>query len=165
MDQDKTFLDLNLRLLVAQYGKVRVSEALSAIDIGDVAPTEIWNGIVTFEERSKTRTVRRRAKKSIEEIIRDAKPDNTEAESIIEGLARAYENREFLSELRDVRRFLDSRSTSPTKLRSRADALPMVVGMLARCELDELRSLDRKRQTRRSDLGIITDQILGRVGS
>ncbi len=165
MNQDKTLLDLNLRLLIAQYGKIRVREALSAIDIGDATPAAIQNEIDSFRGRVKTKTVRRRTKKSIEGMIRDAKPDSTEAESIIEGLVRAYESREFLPEFHDVRRFLDSRSTSPTKLRSRADALPTVVGMLARCELDELRSLDRRRQTRRSDLGIISDQILGRVGN
>ena len=161
MNQDKDLLKLNLSLLVAQYGKTRVSEALSAIE--DVTLTAIRDEISTFGKRARTRTAQRRPRKSIEEMIREAKPDSPQAESIIERLARAYESKEFLPELREVKRFLDSRSISPTKLRSRADALPAVVGVLAQCGLEELHSLDRRRRTQGSDLGVITDQILGRT--
>lgn len=158
MNQDRVFLDLHLSLLVAQHGKERVREALSTID--DAAVDKIRDDIETFGKSPRTRRVRR-PRKSIEELIRDANPSNPEAASIVEQLARAYENKEFLPVLRDVRNFLASRSVLFATLRSRTDALPMIVNTLARCELDELRSLDRGRQTQGGDLGVITDQILG----
>ena len=158
MNRDKTLLDLNLRLLVAQYGKTRVREALSVIE--DVSLAVIRDEINSFGKTATKGTGQRRPRKSVEDLIREVKPDSAEAESIIETLARAYESKEFLPELREVKRFLDSRSTSPTKLRSRADALPAVVGVLAQCGLEELHLLNRRR-TQGSDLGVITDKILG----
>ena len=160
MKQDRTFLDLNLRLLIAQHGKTQVSEALSAIEDVDLAATRAE--IKTCENKAKRDKVRRRPGKSIEEIIRNAKPDNPETEGVIKKLAHAYENKEFLPELRDVRRFLESRSISPAKFRSRASALSAVVDVLARCKLDELDRLARRSRAQGGDLGIIADQILGR---
>jgi hypothetical protein len=160
MNQDEIFLDLSLRLLVVQHGKMRVTEALSAIK--DVDTAVIRSEIETCEDQVKRKIARQRSRKSIEETIRDAKPDSPGAQSVIERLVLAYERKEFLPELRDVRRFLESRLPSPVRLRSRADALPVVVGVLARCGLDELHLLDRRTRARGGDLGIITDQILGR---
>lgn len=159
MEQDKIFLDLNLRLLIAQHGKTQVSEALSAIEDVDLAVTR--TEIETCGNKAKRSKARRRPGKSVEEIIRNAKPDNPETEGVIKRLAHAYENKEFLPELRDVRRFLESRSISPAKFRSRASALSAVVDVLARCKLDELDRLDRRRRTQGGDLGIIADQVLG----
>ena len=162
MNRDKALLDLNLRLLVAQHGKERVSEALSAMS--DITVDKMRDDIEAFGKSLRMRRAPRSVKnstKNIEELIRDANPGSSEAASIIEQLARAYENKEFLPALRDVVRFLASRSALSTTLRSRAAALPTVIKVLAQCELDELRSLDRRRQTQGGDLGVITDQILG----
>ena len=160
MEQDRIFLDLNLRLLIAQHGKARVSDALSAIEDDNLAV--IRSEIETCGRKVKRSKVRRRPGKSIEEMIRDAKPDDPEVEGFIQKLAHAYDRKEFLPELRDVRRFLESRSSSPAKFRSRMDALPTVVEVLAQCGPDELDRLDRGRRNQGGDLGIITDQILGR---
>ncbi len=161
MNLDKTLLDLSLRLLIVQHGKARVSEALSAIEDADLSG--IHGEIESCGNKATRTKAQRRPGKSIEETIRDAGPASPEAEGVIKKLARAYQSREFLPELRDVKRFLESRSTLPAaRLRSRADAFPMVVRVLARCELDELYSLDRRRENRGGDLGVITDHLLGR---
>lgn len=160
MNQDDAVLDLYVRLLVVQYGKLRVSEALSAIN--EVDPAAIRSEIETRGNKAKKGKTRRLRRRSLEEVIQDADPGSPEAEGVIRSLAHAYENKEFLPELRDVRRFLEARSIPLANLRSRADALPAVIGALTRCGLDELYSLDRRRRARGGDLGIITDQILGR---
>ena len=160
MSQAKTLLDLELRLLIAQHGKTRVRKALSAI--GDVDLTEIDIGIKAYEDKAKKKNTQRRSRKSIEELIQDANPDNPEAKRLIEKLAHAYEYKAFLPELRDVKRFLESRDFPVAQFRSRADALPIILHLLAQSTLDDLQTLDEKKRSRGSDLGIITDQILGR---
>ncbi|MDE0405433.1 MAG: hypothetical protein OXI53_08995 [Nitrospira sp.] len=160
MSQTKTLLDLELRLLIAQHGKPRVSKALSAI--GEVDLSEIGVEIKTYEEKAKRKDTQRRSRKSIEEMVQDANPDSFDAKHLIEQLARRYEKKEFLPELREVKRFLESRRVPIAKFRSRAEALPMVLSLLAQFTLDDLQALDEKGRYRGSDLGIITDQILGR---
>ena len=93
-------------------------------------------------------------------MMREANP-RPAARGLVEKLAHAYEKRDFLPELRDVRRFLESRGVSVSTLRSRSDALLTVLRVLAQQELDELTALDKGRSGGGSDLGVITDQILG----
>ena len=160
MSRDDTLLELELRLLIAQHGKTRVSKALSAI--GEVDLSVIDNGIRAFEDRAKRKNGQRSSKKSIEELVHEAKPNSLDAKRLIEKLAHAYENKEFLPELRKVKHFLESRSIPVTRIRSRADALPRVLRVLAQAELDDLQVLNERTRVRESDLGMITDQILGR---
>ena len=161
MNEDKTLLDLELRLLIARHGKTQVSEALSAI--GDIDVAVINHGIKAYEDKARRSKAQRRPRKTMAEMVRDAHPTSLDAGRLIEKLALAYENKEFLPELREVKRFLESRRVSVTTFRSRVDALPTVLRVLARCNLDELQTLQKKCRPHESDLGIITDQILGRV--
>lgn len=157
MNEDRTLLGLELRLLIARHGKRQVSEALSAI--GDVDVARVEEGIRAYENR-KSRP-RNRPGKTLAELVRDAHPKSVEAHRLIEKLGRAYENREFLASLREAGRFLESRGNPVRAFRSRADALPAVLRALALCDLEELQTLYDRRRDHRSDLGIITDQILG----
>ena len=165
MNKNDTVLDLSLRLLVAQHGQARVLEALSAIQEVDL--DAIRSEIEACGNKTRGGKTQRLPRKRIEDEIRKAQPDSHEAQAVIRKLAHAYENKEFLPELRDVRRFMEAHSTVPiksvsSKLRSRADGLIAVIGVLARCSLDELHLLDRQTRAKGSDLGIITEQILGR---
>ena len=161
MSRDTTLLNLELRLLIVRHGKAQVSEALTAIDEVDL--NAIDSRIRVYEENTSKNKPQRRPRKSIEEMIRDVKPDSLDAERLIKKLAHAYENKEFLPEFRDVKRFLQSRRIPIAKFRSRVAALPVVLSVLAQCHTDDLKTLDAKRLVGGSDLGIITDQILGRA--
>ena len=161
MSTDKALLDLELRLLIARHGKARVSEVLSSIEVVKLAALD---SDVKAYERDSTKKRRVRSRKSVDEMIRDANPENPDTEHLVRKLALAYENRRFLPGLREVRRFLESRYMSADKFRSRADALPAVIKVLARTEPDELATLDEREETRGGDLGIITNQILGHGG-
>ena len=158
MTRNRTLLDLELRLLVARHGKTEVAKALSTI--GDVDLAVVDGDLKDYERRRAKKGTLRARRKSIEEMVRDANPQPT-ARELVEKLARAYDERDFLPELRDVRRFLESRRVSVSTLRSRSDALPTVLRVLAEYDLDELVALDKGRATDGSDLGVLTDQILG----
>ena len=163
MSRESTLLDLELRLLIARHGKARVSAALSAI--GDVDLDVLDTGIREYEDESRNRTSHRRASKSIEEMVQDSNPNGAAAMRYMERLAHAYQDKEFLSELRAVKRFLQSRGVQAEKLRSRSDALSTVLRVLAECELEELQALNEEKEMRESDLGMLTDQILGTTKS
>ena len=161
MSRDTTLLDLELRLLIVRHGRAQVSEALSAIDEVDL--DAIDSGIKVYEDNTWKNKPQRRPRKSIEEMMRDVKPDSVDAERLIRKLVIAYENKEFLPQFRDVRRFLESRRIQVEKFRSRAAALPVVLSVLAELQTDHLQELDANRLVGESDLGIISDQILGRA--
>lgn len=158
MTRNRTLLNLELRLLVARHGKVEIAKALSTI--GDVDLAVVDDSLKDYERKRGKKGARRTRRKSIEEMVRDANPRPT-ARGLVEKLARAYDERDFLPELRDVRRFLESRRVSVEPLRSRSDALPKVLRVLAEHDLEELAALDKGRAAGGSDLGVITDQILG----
>lgn len=161
MNRNQTLLDLELRLLIARYGKTRVAEALSGIGSTGTDLSAIKAGIEDYENGAKRIKAQRRTEKSIEEMVREINPGDSDIAHLLEKLARAYENKEFLPELREVKRFLEDRDISASKIRSRRDALSTVLKVLAPCSIDELRKLDEAKRGSRSDLGIITDQILG----
>lgn len=162
MNQDKALLGLELRLLIARHGRARVSEVLSTIEDVDFAALD---SDVKAYVGGRARKRKTRPRKSIDEMIREANPDSGDAGRLIQKLALAYEDRRFLPELRDVKHFLQSRYTSAEKFRSRTDALPAVIKVLAKADHGELAELDERNEARGGDLGIITAQILGRSGS
>ncbi len=160
MNQNQTLLDLELRLLIARYGKKKITKALS--EIGGTDLPAIKAGIEGYEDGAKRSKAQRRTEKSIEEMVREANPVNPDITHLLEKLVRAYKNKEFLPALQTVRQFLEDRDIPISKkIRSRRDALPIVIQALASCSIDELRELDERKRGGRSDLGIITDQILG----
>ena len=158
MTRDKTLLDLELRLLVARHGKAQIARALSAIESVDL--TLIDDDIKSYERKKTKEGAHRGPEKSIEEMVGQANP-RPAARDLVEKLAHAYKKRDFLPEFRDVRRFLESRRISVSRFRSRADAFPTLLRVLAQCNPEELTALDERRTAAGSDLGIITDQILG----
>lgn len=160
MNQDKDLLGLELRLLIARHGKARINEALSSMEDVDLATLDA--DVKAYKGRTRKNRARPRPRKSIDEMIQETNPKNPDAEHLVRKLALAYEDRRFLPELREVKRFLESRRTSAAKFRSRADALPAVIKALAQTESDELAMLDERKGTRGGDLGIIANQILGR---
>ena len=82
---------------------------------------------------------------------------------MIEQFASAYERKEYLSELWRVRRFLESEGVDAGKLRSRADALPKLIKVLATHPREKLEMLIASWEERgdRNDLALVANAILG----
>ena len=160
MNQNKELLGLEIRLLIARHGKARINEVLSSMEDGGLAT--LHADVKAYEGRTRRDRARPRPRKGIDEMIQETNLENPDAEHLIRKLALAYEDRRFLPELREAKRFLESRRTSAAKFRSRADALPAIIKVLAQTDLDELATLDERKRARGGDLGIIANQILGR---
>jgi hypothetical protein len=149
-------INLEVRFLLARYGRERVLEALA--NVGEVDPSQIEAAVTAYESRGKHFGKRSTADASalVEKLRLD--PDT---KAMVHELAVAYESGSFLPQLREVRRFLASNGIEGT-VRSRRDALPRVVQALSKCGADHLRDLaSRSDDSRRGDLGLIADQILG----
>lgn len=82
---------------------------------------------------------------------------------MIERIAVAYEAREILPEPWRVKDFLRSEGLDPRRVRSRADALPKFVSVLANKPRERLETLFGlwRRHAQVGDLGMLADAILG----
>ena len=150
------YLDLRTRMLISEFGKQQVLEALATIEDVDLHTVE--RELAACQERKRTSKVRRR--KSVPELL-DQVRVSADTRPALERVALAYESRQFLPDLSKVRNFLGERGVDPSKLRSRADALPKVLSVLARESANSLECLLASSRNDRGDLGILADHILG----
>ena len=153
-------LVLHTKLLVAEYGWKRVLAALAQAE--NVELETIEQEVGTIRER---RSSSRRRLKKLPELLQKAEID-LKIFPLVERIAYAYENKRYLSELWRVRRFLESNGIDGSKVRSRMAAIPLVIqvlGNLCEKELNEIIE-DNLNRSKKGDLGIIADQILGSPG-
>ena len=154
------FLNRQVRLLVARYGREQVMEALS--NAGEAEPPP--RRPAAARPRPKNPPARRpkRPRKSPLEVVEAAQVD-PEVRPVIERIAVAYEAGEILPEPWRVKDFLRSEGLDPRRVRSRADALPKVVAVLAKKPRERLETLFGlwRRHARVGDLGMFADAILG----
>ena len=149
-------LALRTKLLVAEYGRKRVIAALAQAE--NVEFETIEREIEAVRER---RASRHRRPKALPELLNDAKIDS-QAFSLVERIACAYENKRYLPELWRVRRFLESYGVDASRIRTRTGALPVVIGILSGLPENELIEIAAGLSGAvRGDLRIIADQILG----
>lgn len=153
------YLTLRTQMLVSEFGKKQVLEALATIDGVDVQAVE--RELAACQGKKGTAKARRR--KSVPELLDQARV-RSDSRPALERVAYAYESRRFLPDLAKVRNFLGERGVDPSKLRSRADALPKVIKVLAQESAESLERLLAPTRNDRGDLGILADHILGSSG-
>ena len=155
-------LNLQVQLLLAQYGRKQVLEVLAVVDGVDLAHVqrELQSARARLEDKAKKKRSTRR--RNAQELVEAAKP-SSDVRPLVEKIALAYERKECLSELWRVRKFLESEGVDASKLRSRTDALPKLIAVLATRPRDKLEELiaDWGRHGNRNDLALLTDAILG----
>ena len=149
-------LTLRTKLLVAEYGRKRVIAALAQVEEADFETIER-----EVEAVGQRKTAKRRQPKALKELL-EALALEPDAHSLVNEIGCAYQNKRYLGELWRVRRFLESHGVDADKLRTRAAALPVVIGVLGEMPVDELREIAADAKERpKGDLAIIADQILG----
>lgn len=153
------FLNRQVRLLVKRYGRERVMEAVANAE-------EVERRQQRARPRPRTPPAGRRRpgkpRKSTLEVVEAAQVD-PEVRPVIERIAVAYEAREILPEPWRVKDFLESEGLDRGKVRSRADALPKFVSVLAKKPRERLETLFGlwRRHAQVGDLGMLADAILG----
>ena len=152
----ESLVNLEVRFLLARYGRQRVLEVIA--NIGEVDLSHIEAALESYESRDKRSGKLKPV--NVDALVERLGLD-ADSKALVYGLAIAYESRSFLPQLRDVRRFLASCGIERA-VKSRRDALPQLMQALSRCDADRLRDLaSLPDDSRRGDLGVISDQILG----
>jgi len=152
-----TYLEYEVAVLLAQYGKNAVLNALAtkmqlSQEELELFLKEIPSKKVSARSRKTSATI-----DSIDEIIQEH-PAKTEQLRKLHG---RFQNRTFLPELRDVRRFFERHSRDLGATKSRTESFPRLFKLLAELDLPELDGLcQAEPQSAYSSLGLISDEIL-----
>jgi len=132
----ETILNIEIRLLIIKYGYKNILEALSKAK--GISIDEIESLIVSLEKKSAMRKPTR--KKSVIEVAEDV-ISGAEHYASLHKLAIKYQSKEFLPELKDVRRFLERSGIKSNKLKSRINSTKKVFEFLRGLPKYELESL------------------------
>ncbi len=119
---NNVFLEIELRLLIAHYGRHQVLQGLAKLV--DSTVEKIESQLKEIEE-SKRKKKKARTK-SHEQIIAEITKNGTPSRDSLEKLLSLYESRTFLPELRSANVFLERRGLS-NNYKSRKEALPQVM--------------------------------------
>lgn len=154
-----TFLEYEVALLLAKYGRepvlLMLSEKLACTQ------TEL-EALLTDIKKKKTAPPGSRSTPIADghETIISQHPEKA---SQLQILNSRFQNRTFLPELRDVRRFFEQHCRNLGNTKSRAESLSKLLKLLADLDLTELDALSNARESvEYSSLGIISDEILRR---
>jgi len=153
------FLDYEMALLLAKYGKSALLKALAQKI--NLTPEQLESILQT--PLTHGRSSHPRKKQSASDLVDALAQEHPEKAQSLRVLQARFENRSFLPELRDVKRFFDQHHRELGSAKSRVEAFPKVVKLLAELDTAELAVLCQSQpQSGRSSLGIISDEILRR---
>lgn len=157
MTMQKNLLIYDIALLLVRHGHSPVMREL-ARQMG-LSEHDFMNELDRLRKISEKPPVSKR--KASEFSIQKMAKGHPEIEHEIALLDARYENRTFLPELRDVKRFLERNGRPSSSLKSRQSSKKKVFEALLRFDKVQLRDiLDERVYSSNSALGIISDQIL-----
>ena len=155
------FLEYEVALLLAEYGKEAVLIAFAQkLALSQPELESILNQI----EKEKP-GARRARKPAVTDPIEAAAAQHPEKAGRLRIMGERFQNRLFLPELRDVKRFFEQHTQTVGRIKSRQQALPKLLSILADLGVPELDALvETRRGAGYSSLGVISDAILRRDG-
>ena len=155
------YLDYEIALLLAKYGRVAVSRALA--QKVNMTPEELEATLQALPARNNVNAPRPRERKHLSSVIEELTKTRPEKAHALHDLAARFENRRFLPELRHIKRFFEQHGRPLPALKSRVESAGKLFSLLAELDPSELNALVREEPAESySSLGVISDQILGR---
>lgn len=153
-------LDIELRLLILKYGRQHILESLARL--GQQTLEEVSRDIVAAEGMQRTRRAKaKRTETPIMELVARESDTRPEIAESLRTLAARFQNRTFLPNLRDVRRFLDRLGTRHGTLKSRRIAGSALVRTLATMPKEDLARLALEAESSQSDYSLLAQAIMG----
>jgi hypothetical protein len=157
--EPEQLLEYEITLLLAKHGEKRVITSLAA-RLG-VTPEELRHKLTGLND-VKPRTSARKPV-DLSRILDSIVAEKPEKASYLTLLLARFQNRTFLPELKDVKRFFDRHSHAVGAAKSRAQVGPRLFKLLGALDESELANLSEGDQKEEySSLGIISDQIMRR---
>ena len=151
-------LQIEVEILLLRYGEASVLKALSAA----ISSTEeeLRGKINVLKEKKAKTTKNARAKKQPLDVAKEVIVGSANEDQLM-SLAIRYQNREFLPQLKDVKRFL-GRFNVTKDVKSRNDATRVVFESLSRCSQEELKELASASDTEgQSSFAKLAEHIMG----
>jgi hypothetical protein len=157
----REFLDLEVSLILLKHGKeallqsvarrMQLSDESLRLELDKLLRAEY---ALSSKKKSATRPF----------VLDSVLVGREEKADYLRQLCARFENRTFLSELKDVKRFFDRQGRSAPTWKSRALAQASLFRVLADLDVSELKKLlaQGPAGTEVSSLGLISDEILGR---
>ena len=153
------FLDYEVALLLVKYGKSALLKALA--QKVNLTPEQLE--AILQNPPTQSRSTHPRKKQSASDLVDALAKEHPEKAQYLRVLQARFENRSFLPELRDVKRFFDQRHRALGSAKSRVETFPKVAKLLAELDAAELAALCQSQpESGYSSLGIISDEILRR---
>lgn len=155
------YLDYEIMLLLAKYGKSAVLGSLSRKL--KLTPAELEAALhhVPAPKAGQRSPARRDHADPTEELAHKY----PKKAHLLRTLRDRFQHRQFLPELRDVKRFFEQHRSHLGSIKSRADSFPRVLQLLSELNLAELEVLCRGEPNGSySSLELIADEILRKHG-
>jgi hypothetical protein len=153
------FLDYEVALLLAKHGKTALVKALA--QKVNLTPEQLES--ILQSPPTPNRSSQPRKMQSASDLLETLTQEHPEKAQFLRVLQARFENRSFLPELRDVKRFFEQRHRTLGNAKSRLATFPRVVKLLVELDSTELSSLCQSQpQDGYSSLGIISNEILRR---
>jgi len=157
----REFLDLEVSLILLKHGKEALLQAVARrMQLSDEALRLELDTLLHAKLASSSK------KKSVAKpfVLDSVLIGREEKADYLRQLCARFENRTFLSELKDVKRFFDRHGRSAPTWKSRVLAQASLFQFLADLHVSELKKLldEAPTGTEVSSLGLISDEILGR---
>lgn len=154
-----TYLEYEVALLLAKYGKDAVLQALAAKIQLSQGELELLLNEIPMKKVS----ARSRKAATNMDAIGELTQEHPEKAEQLRKLHSRFQMRTFLPELRDVRRFFEQHSRNLGRIKSRAESMQRLFKLLAEFDLPDLAALcEVEPEGAYSSLGVISDEILRR---
>lgn len=158
----KEFVNIDVSLILLRHGRTAVLSAI-AHQIG-MSEKEL-TGEIERLRAAKQASIAKKNKRSNVFDLEAVLVGGDEKTGYLRSLSDRFDNRTFLPELKDLRRFLERHGNGASFVKSRANAktkLFRILATLSELELEKI-SIETHDRPRVSSLGLISDEILGRT--
>jgi hypothetical protein len=154
------FLKTQLHLLIAQFGRRAILEALAGAT--DTTPEQIQDEIRKLETARHAKSSKR--EKPLDELLASLPPVSNRAKELLAQLGRMFESKQYLPNLRDAEDFLRHSGTLGRKYKSRKEVLSAVLKRLSEMRESELESLltHNTNISGKSDYAVLANQLMGK---
>src|SRR6267143_1141161 len=154
----KELINFETRLLLVKYGSNAVLEALAGIK--NVSIDELHERLGRVEAARSRR--REKVVKSPDTLVQELRLPE-ERMAAIKTIASHYQSRRLFPNLRDVSSFLRRHGVEAKRFKSRNDAFPKLLRVLALLDTLELRSIvDDADRSDSADFAMLADRLMGK---
>ena len=156
--QSEKILDIEIQLLIIKYGYNKVYEALTAKR--DISINSIEQQLNQLEKPSQKKSKSKPL--TVEKITAKFITESPHISTQLHELSLRFQNKTFLPQLKDVRRFIEKKLNKPVVLKDRITSTKQLFELLREMPKHELEELLESTNTDQTDFALLSSQIIGK---